>query len=50
MNYPSLPGQAYAPEKQAYAVVIMPDEFHSFHYSRDRQVLSSESDKATGVS
>ncbi|EAO4079877.1 hypothetical protein NCW85_004911, partial [Salmonella enterica] len=31
-------------------VLIMPDEFHSFHYSRDRQVLSSESDKATGVS
>ncbi|ENZ3207239.1 hypothetical protein ACGGYY_004753 [Salmonella enterica] len=38
------------PRKSGRCVLIMPDEFHSFHYSRDRQVLSSESDKATGVS
>ncbi|EDJ5809041.1 hypothetical protein GFE35_21390 [Salmonella enterica] len=38
------------PRKSGRRVLIMPDEFHSFHYSRDRQILSPESDKAPGVS
>ncbi|EHE7768614.1 TPA_asm: hypothetical protein G4P47_004555 [Salmonella enterica subsp. enterica serovar Javiana] len=38
------------PRKSGRRVLIMPDEFHSFHYSRDRQILSPESDEAPGVS
>lgn len=38
------------PRKSGRRVLIMPDEFHSFHYSRDRQIFSPESDEAPEVS
>ncbi|EBT7100993.1 hypothetical protein CPV60_24715 [Salmonella enterica] len=38
------------PRKSGRRVLIMPDEFHSFHYSRECQTFSPESDETPGVS
>ncbi|EBB6955532.1 TPA: hypothetical protein ACTPQP_004598 [Salmonella enterica] len=38
------------PRKGGRRVLIMPDEFHSFHYSRECQTFSPESDETPGVS